>query len=362
MKSRKVRCLCLLLCLAALLGGCAYVPGSYSYAGPENPPLEVQGYYQPSGSFVSYDLVNTEPFGGFYKQRYAIDSAHGEIVIDYFRQVEAQEDDDALIFVFPILGGSNKFANYFARYFARNGYDTAVVHRTSDFKDPENVDHLEELFRNNVVRDRIAIDFFVEHMGKKRFGGFGISRGAINLAVTASVDRRLRYTVLALGGSDLAGMFRRSTEKGLRKYKRKVMAKKGLDEEGLHQFFLNTVKTDPKNLVQYADARNTLVVLGLFDRTVPYRYGHRLRKTIGYPRTVFLTAGHFTALLYTGFLEVVAPVVAYFPLPIDYVETEALYFFDTKFGRSRLHAKLTLLRLLQLPFNIIGVLVDEISR
>jgi len=44
------------------------------------------------------------------------------------------------------------------------------------------------LCAKNVVRDRMAIDFFEQRLGKKEFGTLGISRGAINVAVTAGVD------------------------------------------------------------------------------------------------------------------------------------------------------------------------------
>jgi hypothetical protein len=228
--------------------------------------------------------------------RIVIQSNLGPITVDYFKGRKKTEE---LIFVFPVLGGRNIFANYFAEYFVTEGFDAAVVHRNNTFREPDNIQGIEEIFRTNIIRDRMVIDFFEDVHEKKKFGTFGISRGAINAAMTAGVDKRLAYNVLALGGADLIGIFKESRERGIIKFKTLAKNKLNMTEDEFFQFLEATLITDPDNLAKYIDARNTLIFLSLFDTSVPIQFGVRLRNKIGRPDTVFLPAGHATSLLYT---------------------------------------------------------------
>ena len=326
------------------------------YLGPADRPEAVDEYYSKSESYTSFTEEVIAEATSFTVKKISIETPYGSTQIDYYAGSELNKD---LIFVFPVLGGrKNLIASYFADTFVREGFDTAIVHRSNEFKKTENLDRLEEILRKNVIRDRIAIDFFENEYKKKNFGTFGISRGAINVAVTAGVDERLQYNVMALGGSDIVGVFRESKERRINKFKRKVMEDRGWDEEQFYSFLERQIKTDPKSLAKYIDARNALMFLCLFDDSVPYKYGEKLRADIGRPRSVYLAAGHKTSVAFTQIVNY-ATAVRNFPIyPFDYIETESISFYEKSFNRSSLGIRHTVFRLLQFPFTVVARIVS----
>lgn len=336
--------------LALMLGGCFAVPLDQRYKGPPERPETIDRYYSHEQSYSSFTDVEIAQKELFTVRKIEIQNQYAPIEIQYFKR---PEKSDNLILVFPVLGGSNVIADYFARYFARGGYDTAIVVRNNEFKDPANVDRLEEILRQGVVRDRVALDFFEKEYGKKNFGSFGISRGGINVAMTAGVDPRLKYNVIVLGGSDLVGVFKNTKQRRIRKYRNEVMKAKNISSQQFYDYLAEMIKTDPKFLSKYMDARDTLLILSLFDNTVPIHYGYALRHDIGKPRTIFLLADHYTGLLYTQFLRFLPPTREFTLFPFDYVEGEALQFYQKKMpGRScaRFHP----LKILRAPLDLIG--------
>ena len=341
--------------LSLFCTSCAFYPLDVRYAGPEPRPASINQYYDASSSYTSHESAVLDVTDDYTCNRIKLKSRLGEITIDYYQR---PEKSDSLVLVFPVLGGRNIFSNHFAKHFARNGFDSAVVHRNSDFKKPENFDRLEEVFRNNIVQDRVALDFFEEVYGKRKFGSFGISRGAINAAMTAGVDPRLEHNVLALGGADLVNVFRDSSERGINKFRKKVMKMKNITENEFYETLTNTVKTDPKNLAPYIDAEKTLLILAVFDQSVPFKYGLKLRRLLGQPDTVFLFSGHYTALVYTQFVKL-GPKDAGVPIfPLDYVETEAIAFYHRSFNTGEFTLKELPYKIYQVPFNILGRFFD----
>lgn len=343
-----------LLCAAAAsvsLSSCAFVPLNPHYEGPPARPAEIETYYSKGASFKSVKEEDLKLTKQYTHKKIDIDTEFGPISIDYFK---LRKQNDSLIFVLPVLGGRNIIADYFARYFAKHGFDTAIVNRSNDFKDPEKFDQIEEVFRRNIVRDRIAIDFFEQKYQKKRFGTFGISRGAINAAMTAGVDPRLKYNVLAMGGTDLVGLLRDSKQKGVKKFRNKVIKSKGITKQEFYENLRARVRTDPTYLAKYMDARDTLMFLSVFDNAVPFKYGEKLRQEIGKPRTVYLAAGHYTSILYTQYAKLLMPWERICLFPTDYIESEALAFYKQRFKRKNTFFQTLPYRILQLPFNLVG--------
>lgn len=335
----------------ACLTGCYSIPMNSSYQGPPPRPPELEQYYPRGDSYRDFNTQVVSRKKQFTIKRFTILSHLTPITVDYY---ERAEKSDRLVLVFPVLGGRNIIADYFARYFAREGFETAVVHRNNAFKMPENFDRLEEILREDTIRDRIVLDFFEKEIGKKEFGSFGISRGGINVAMTAGVDERLKHNVIVLGGTDIVQLFRHSSQGRFAKYTNAVLEQKNIDAEEFYRLLTERVKTDPKNLAKYMDARDTLMILGLFDTTVPFRYGQQLRSQIGNPKTVYLLADHFVGLLYTQFLHYVVPAFEHTVLPLDYVETESLDFYHKAFKMDECGSKSVFLTLIQAPFTMVG--------
>lgn len=340
-----------LLFFSFYLSGCFTIAQDSTYLEPPSRPDEIQKYYQEKGNIRYFydEALNND--GVVNVRRITVSTDIGPFTVDYYDNVIDKSDD--LIFVFPVLGGKkNLIEGYFANYFAKGGIDTAIVHRNEEFKNPANVDRLEELFQKNVVRDRLAISFFEKNFNKKDFATFGISRGAINVAMTAGVDSRLKHNVLALGGSDLVKVFQDSNEKRIRFFADSAMLNKHMTPEEFYSFLNKTIKTDPKNLAKYMDSKNTLMLLGVFDDTVPFEYGMDLRKDIGNPETIMLLAGHKTAVLFSNIVDL--PLPAFGVFPPNYIETEAMDFYGEAFDRHSFSFRKTLFRILQFPLSIIG--------
>ena len=340
----------LLTSLSFQLLSCASLPLSAKYLAPPPRPSSLDQYYSKGRSYTEFKITSSSEKGDVKITQYKVNSDFGESTIDYY---QSKNKNDSIVFVFPVLGGKNVFENYFAEYFAGHGVDGAIVHRANEFKKPEHFDHLEELFKNNLIRDRVAIDFFEKEFGKKKFGSFGISRGGINVAMTAGVDPRLKYNVIVMGGTDLVGLFKNSSQKRIKKYVQFVSQQRNLSKEEFFEHLRTSVVTDPKNLAHYINAKDTLLILSSFDSTVPFEYGMKLRAQIGKPRTIFLAADHYTSLLYTQFVPILLPNRSLCLFPFDYIEGEALSFYEKGFnGRNKWWRNLPL-KILQLPVNFV---------
>lgn len=346
-------CFLLVFPLLTSLPGCINYPLDPGYEGPAARPQTLDRYYSKEDSYLGFteELVNDQ--SAFFLKRIQLTSDFGETTISFFQRKQPSKE---LILVFPILGGGSYFSNYFAEYFARKGFDTAIVHRNNDFKKPENIRRIEEIFREGVVRDRIALDFFEREYGKEQFGSFGISRGAINAAVTAGVDERLQYNVLAMGGSDIVKIVRDSGQPGIKKFRKRVMDQEGMTKDEFYDFLGRTVKTDPKYVASYINAKNTLMFISLFDQEVPVEYGMKLRSEIGYPETVFLVSGHYTSIAFTGLASPLPPGTPFNIFPPDFVETESLAFYNRSFGRNRPIFREIPYMILQLPVKFFTTL------
>jgi len=95
-------------------------------------------------------------------------------------------------------------------------------------------------------------------------------------------------------------------------------------------------------------------VLGIFDRTVPFSYGMKLREQIGRPETIFLFADHYVSLAYTQTVSLFPPSkekAGLFPFP--YIEQEAVSFYERSF-EGGWNWKALPFKILMLPVNIIA--------
>lgn len=350
--------LALLLSLAVTLSGCFRVSGDAWYAGPPERPEAMEAYYKPASSYGNFREEIVQTTDTYTLKHITIESYAGPILVDYF---QGKEKSDSLILVFPVLGGRNFIEKHIARYMVESGFDAAIINRSNEFKDPTKFDELEEVFRLNVIRDRLALDFFEGELGKKRFGTFGISRGAINVALTAGIDERLKYNVLVLGGTDLVHLFRDSSQPRIARYVETVMSNKGFTRDQFFEALRQKIKTDPKNTAQYLNGGNTLLILGIFDRTVPFTYGLKLRDQIGRPDTIFLLADHYVGLLYTQTVSILPPSKekrGLFPFP--YIEEEAVTFYDRSFNDSW-NWRVLPYRIVQTPLNLIADGLAEVG-
>lgn len=341
------------LCIPFILflGGCYSLPLNANYTKPQERPAEIQTYYQQPQNYGPVEEQLIEKTSEYELKKIHIASSVGDIRVNFF---QGSTPSSNVVLVFPILKGKPFVENYFARYLVRHGFDSVIVNRQSDFIDPNNSDRLEEILRDNILRDRIVIDFLEQKYGKKEFGSFGISRGAINAAITAGVDPRLKHNVLVLGGSDLPKLFQETNQRRIRRYVAAVTERKNISDEQFFGFLRQNIKSDPKYLASFIDARHTLMFLAVFDRTVPFKYGKQLREQIGNPQTIFLMADHYVSLAFSQIVCSFIPLGDFCIFPPDYIETEALSFYRKSMGVKGTNIKLWAYRMINIPFSVVG--------
>jgi hypothetical protein len=350
--------------IAHALGICVAVSGCFRVGGPGNgavPPARppsLEAYYSHTGlTYSSFKEDVGKITDEFTMRHLVVTTDAGPMTIDFY---QGKKPSDDLVFVFPVLGGKLIFEHHIAEYLAGHGIDAAIVHRSNEFKDPKRFNDLEELFRQNIIRDRLAIDFFEHEFAKRDFGTFGISRGGINVALSAGVDARLKYNVMVLGGTDLIDIFRTSDQRRIKRYIDSVCTDRGITEKQFFELLRQQVKTDPKNTAHYIDPRNSLLILAMFDQTVPFRSGLRLRQQLGYPATIFLFANHYTGLLYTQTVSLIPPRMGPGIFPFPYVEQEAVAFFERSFGTGSGWGAVPY-RIAQFPMNLVAEALNGIG-
>jgi len=352
-----VRLCCYYACLA--LSGCFSLPIDSKYQGPALRPQSVLNYYKSNSDYGNFTEHVTENNNDYKVKKALIESDYGPINLDLYLTHKPSRN---IVLIFPVLKGKPLVENHFAEYFAENGIDVAIVGRNSDFMDPINADKFESVLRQNIMRDKLAIDFLEEQYAKNSFGSFGLSRGAINAAITAGADSRLKHNILVLGASDIPKILEKSDQRRIKKYLKLAAVQTKTDRNQLLNNLQKSVKSDPKYLAPYIDARHTLLVLGLFDGTVPIRYGNNLRKQLGNPKTIYLLANHYTSLAFTQTVCSLLPekVDLLCPFPFDYIETEALSFYRNSMELQRSTPKIMAYRILSSPFEMIGRLTNYI--
>ena len=340
------------LCLA-VFSGCVRIYQRDGFnQGRAQLPGEVEAYYSEGQSYSQVTEFAVLPFKHYIIRRMMLETPHGRVTFDFYQLRDSSSDE--LVMVYPVLGGKPILESHFADYIARNGYEAVVVKRNDEFKNPANFLRLESLFRRDLILDRVVLDYFEKELGKRKFAGFGISRGAINLAMLAGVEPRLRTNVLVLGGTDLAGIFVDSKERRVNKIINSVRVKYGLEGEELREYLKKNLHTDPRNLAHYMDPDHTLLILAAFDRSVPFSYGLKLRDQIGKPDTVFLLADHYTSVLFTQAVRILPPVRDYSVFPIEYIESKIVTFLDQELRQESSWWRLLPLRPFEIVLDLVG--------
>ena len=88
----------------------------------------------------------------------------------------------------------------------------------------------------------------------------------------------------------------------------------GATPELIHTELSEKVVTDTLRLAPYADARDVLMFIAMFDRVVPRDCCDRLWESCGKPEVVYLPSGHYGSFLF-----------------LPYAICKSLDFFEEKF-------------------------------
>jgi outer membrane lipoprotein SlyB len=204
----------------------------------------------------------------------------------------------------------------FAGHFASHGFNCAIVHnRKADLENSQSADAVEDYFRQTILDNRQVLDYLVEReeVDQNRLGCLGLSLGGIRASMLSGVDERLKCTVIGLAGGSIADITVQSDMSEIRDHV-KALATMGAGTELVHAELSEKVVTDPLRLAPYADAREVLMFIAMFDRVVPRTCCDRLWESCGRPEVIYLPAGHYSSFLY-----------------LPYAVCKSLDFFQEKF-------------------------------
>ena len=305
--------------LSCLVISCAHTPMNPDYSGPKSLPADLEkefSYIRFDGDYSSEVLEENNTFVlkqiSFTPDTNILDTKH-DIILEFY-EIKS-ETKSPVILVLPILGGSNYFAHTFAEYFAENGYSAIIVHRQKRYKTFKDLDKVDKILRQIVFDHKQALDWIgmQPELDAERIGVFGISMGSIKAALISSIDKRIKVSVMCLTGGNLAEIIATSDERGIVRRREKYMEENNVSIETFYDLLQSKISCDPINYAEYVDAQNSLMVLGRFDSTVPYKNGNDLWEKIGKPEKITMLSGHYTAIL-----------------GLPYIKMKSLDFFDRK--------------------------------
>jgi hypothetical protein len=299
--------LVLAFCLAVV--GCGREGADPDYSGPKSLPEELKAAY----SYPRFTGPVTERIlkerTTYTKRQISFPSAHNilpgqhDILIDYYDL--KGDGKKPVILVLPILGGGNSVADSFARYFVQHGFSAALVHRQKQKDIGDGLESIDANLCQIIFDHRQAIDWIEtrDELDASRIGVFGISMGAIKGALISALDERVGASVLALVGGDIPYLLTYSNEPGIARRRAEYLSEHQLTRAALQAELTRKITCDPSHFAEYIDAGKVLMVLALFDQTVPFEKGRELKEKMGGPETIYLISGHYTSILFKNYIK-----------------------------------------------------------
>ncbi len=295
--------------LLLLVGGCCHHPLAPGYAGPKPMPAELSeafSYPKFNGEFSERIRKKRQ---GYTVRKIEFQSTHNVLPIEHRIRIDYYDIDGnepvPVVMVLPILGGGNSISRDFATYFAEHGFAAVIVHRQEEYKAVDHLNEIDLILRQMVFDHKQAIDWIEtqQDLDTARIGVFGVSMGGIKSVLVAALETRVRASVVALAAGDIPYVLTHSSERGLVKKRQKILRRESLTLEELHGRLEKIISCDPMNYAEYIDANKVLMVLARFDDVVPFRKGQELKERMGHPETIYLPAGHYTAIFYIHFIK-----------------------------------------------------------
>ena len=232
-----------------------------------------------------------------------------EITIDLYEVKKSRP----VVFIHPVLGGSNRVAQFFAGYYNLfHRWNAIIVHRSAypfESDDPET-------FNKKLIDIERAFDQVYEkakgYFKHDHFHFTGTSMGAIVGATLVPYIKFRSFVCLMGGGSITNVMLTSSMDRFNHWYERQV-PKYGETKEQVERNYMKHIDRDPVINADEKYAHKLLIFSCIFDRVVHRRTQSRLnrafRKNILQPFVVWLPAGHYTIVLFIPFIM---PIISIF--------------------------------------------------
>jgi hypothetical protein len=109
--------------------------------------------------------------------------------------------------------------------------------------------------------------------------------------------------VLPILGGDIPYLLTYSNEPGIARRRAEYLSEHQLTLADLQAELTRKITCDPLHFAEYIDAGKVLMVLALFDETVPFEKGRELKEKMGDPATIYLFSGHYTSILFKNYIK-----------------------------------------------------------
>jgi dienelactone hydrolase len=205
---------------------------------------------------------------------------------------------------------SQSSVRFFSRYFAKTGISCFqpempwLASRIPDNRKKNakksNVDFAElfsQGFKQAVVETCQGIDFLSKEY--EQIGILGVSMGGIIASVAASIDERIKASILLLAGGNIATLTYNLRGPGLKTGGERL--RKTLSLQELAQQWKRIEPTSFKKALP-----NCLMINARFDKMIPPAHTKALRKSLGNPEIRWIMAGHLSTWLYAPWIRTIA--------------------------------------------------------
>ena len=296
------------IAISCMLHACAHLPADPNYPGPTALPKTItsQYIYAPYQGDCRVKVI--EDRGSYVFKKITFPSANDTMMGEKIRleYLDPKGDGKApVIIILPVLKGAGNIIKDFARFYAKHGYAALIVNRKKRYLKDYDLTRVNDILQEIVINHKQVLDWIETQpdLDAERIGVFGISLGGIKGALISQLDKRVRASVIAMGGGDLPYVLAYSKEGSVEKKRNEYMKKNGLTVEEYHDILKQRITCDPMHFAPYMDARNTMMILALFDQCVPFTKGKELRDRMGKPETIYLFSGHYTSLLFKAYVK-----------------------------------------------------------
>lgn len=248
--------------------------------------------------------------GTYSVQRLTFESvlhATGLSPVEAFLYLPTEGRRFPLVLILPITRG-DFFSTEFAVYFAERGLACVRFRSQGDVGrldgDPASLPMFRDLLRARVIDTRRVLEWALRRseIDDARVALVGFSHGAIVGGLVTAVEPRIKAAALVLGGGDLAGIIRDSSERSLARIREALMADQDLTTGGFYDAASAALEdVDPLTYAPLISPRTILMINARFDHVIRRPYTETLWRALGRPELAWLPAGHYTAGFFTSY-------------------------------------------------------------
>ena len=249
-----------------------------------------------------------------------------EVIIDLLVPREDRlRKPTKIVVCLQILGGTDVVSKIFAYYFALRGYPALIVHRskglfTLDLQNEHLEDTLKEFnenIRNVAIIHRQAIDFALWYLSeeselpqvdKESVYAIGVSLGGITLSGLAAVEDKIEKSLIVMAGGDVGEVLTTSRESRVKRNVDEITKRYGISRDDLRAELRKHVTYGNSKVIYSVGAAEGFIpswkyrmIVSLFDRDVPTKTQHTLRKLLNC-KTIYIPTGHYTAAIFFPFI------------------------------------------------------------